>query len=411
MKAKTSPAPVEAEEPILRQLDRWWFGFGSPTSLGVYRILLGGIVFLNLMMLTGDWGDWYGERGFMPAWLNQRLLGGSVATGLGFDVPRLSLIGGQTSPTVGVAFFALTAVLSILTAIGLFTRFSAFALAICLVSLNHRDSSILHGGDTVMRVFSCYLAVSPCGRACSLDRLFRLRRGEEEGPVEAPVYGQRLVQFNLALIYFSTVWAKLGGVHWRDGTATWYPARLAEFFRFPVPHVFNDLPFVYLTTWGTVATEFSLGTLVFFRPARKYVLLAGVLLHGAIEYTMNIPLFSFLMVSGYVCQFEGEEVAAFCRRLGERLWPLMGLEVYLPPGARLKPAGERFLHAVDPFGFVRYLPNAHPRERDLGWDAKKDNGKRSNPFRGVAYRAPGAWLFLLVPGAWKRLQLGCLEAA
>ena len=32
--------PVKAEEePLLRQYDRWWFGYGSATSLGVFRIL------------------------------------------------------------------------------------------------------------------------------------------------------------------------------------------------------------------------------------------------------------------------------------------------------------------------------------------------------------------------------------
>ena len=403
--------PAIAEEPMLRSLDRWWFGYGSPTSLGIFRILIGTLAFLNLMMLTLDWGTWYGENGFVPAWLGQVALGKTVATGIGFDLNRIGLISGVTNPYLAVGFFALTAVFAVTTALGLYTRASTFLLAIFLVSLHHRNTIILHGGDTVMRIFVLYLAVSPCGRACSLDRLFRVRRGEETGPVEAAVYGQRLVQFNLALIYLTTVWAKFFGALWRNGTATWYTARLREFYRFPVPHFFIDLPFVRLTTYGTFVTEFSLATLVFFRPLRPYVLLMGVLLHGFIEYAMNIPLFSFLMISGYVCHFEGEEVSAWCKRVGVRLWPLMGLEVYLPPGLKLTPNGERFLRAVDPFGFVRYLPNTHVSDQHLGWDAKRDNGKRSNPFRGVAYRAPGAWPFLIVPTLWKRVQLGCLEAA
>lgn len=408
-----NPLPVsaaEADEPMLRSLDRWWFGYGSPTTLGLFRILLSTIVFLNLLMLTGDWGTWYGENGFVPAWLSRSTLG-PVSTGLGFDVNRLSLISGVTDPRITIPFFVLTAVFAVTTALGLYTRVSSFLLAIFLVSLHHRNTLILHGGDTVMRIMTLYLAASPCGRACSLDRLFRLRRGEEEGPVETPLYGQRLVQFNVALIYFTTVWSKFFGPTWRDGTATWYTARLREFYRFPVPHFLSEMPFVRLTTYGTFLIEFSLATLVFFRPLRKYVLFLGVMLHGFIEYSMNIPLFSFLMISAYVCHFDGQEVAAYCRRLGDRLRPLMGLEVYLPAGLRLSPNGERFLHAVDPLGLVRYLPNAHPRDVEGGWDAKKDNGKRSNPFRGVAYRSPGAWPFLMVPTLWKKVQLGCVEAA
>jgi hypothetical protein len=308
------------------------------------------------------------------------------------------------------AFFGVAIVAAFLTALGLWTRISAFVLAICIVSLHHRDTAILHGGDSAMRIAVIYLAVSPCGRACSLDRLFRLRRGEEDGPVEVSLWGQRLVQYNLALIYVTTVWSKWFGPKWMSGIATWYPARLPEFYRFPVPGLFNDLPFVYLTTYGTLLTEFAMGTVVFVRPLRKYVLFAGVMLHGFIEYSMNIPMFSFLMTSQYVAHFDGEEVAAYIRRLGERFQPLMGLEVFLPPGRRLTPAGERFLQAVDPFGFVRYLPNAHLRDRDLGWDAKKDNGKRSNPFRGVGYRAPGAWPFMIVPGLWRRMMLTSTEA-
>ena len=410
VRAKPAPVPKAAEEePLLRSLDHWWFGYGSPTSLGLYRILLGTIAFLNFLMISGDWGIWYGENGFVPAWLGQVSLGKTVATGFGFDLNRIGLVSGVTDPRLAVAFFVLTIVAAATTALGLWTRVSTFVLAIGMVSLHHRDTLILHGGDTVMRIMAIYLAVAPCGRACSLDRLFRLRRGEEEGPVEVALYGQRLVEFNVALIYFTTVWSKTFGPTWLNGTATWYTSHLREFYRFPVPGFLSAMPFVRLSTYGTIVAEFSMATLVFFRPLRKYVLMLGITLHAFIEYAMNIPLFSFLMISSYVCFFDGEEVAAYCRRLGERLRPLMGLEVYLPPGARLSPNGARFLHAVDPFGFVRYLPNAHPREVDLGWDAKKDDGKRSNPFRGVAYRAPGAWAFLVVPRLWRRIQLGCVE--
>lgn len=399
---------MNGEESLWRGFDRWWFGYGSPTALGLFRILMGGLIFVNFMMLTGDWGAWFGENGFVPAWIGQAYLGTSVDTGLGFALPRLDVIGGFVDPRITVAFFTLTIVVAFTTMLGLYTRISTFLLAICVVSLHHRDSLILHGGDTVIRLMAIYLAVSPSGRALSLDRLFRLRRGEEKDEkIEAPVFGQRLVQFNIALIYFTTVWAKWFGEKWLNGTATYYPARLAEFYRFPVPSFLNDFPFVYLTTYGTMIVEFSLATLVFFRPLRKYVLLGGVMLHTFIEYSMNIPLFSFLMVSCYVCHFDGEEVTAFCRRLGDRLRPRLGLEVTLPAGVRLSPNGERFLHAVDPFELVRYLPGVEDSE----WDAKKDDGGRANPFRGVALRAPGAWPFSLVPTLWRRTMLGCAEAA
>jgi hypothetical protein len=404
MKAASKETPTE--EPLLKQLDHWWFGYGSPTSLGLFRILIGTLGFLNLLMLSGDWSAWFGEHGFVPAWLGQAWLGPPQPIGIGdLAVPRLDLISGVTDPTIAIGFFVLGIVSALTTALGILTPVSAFLFAITTVSLQHRNIVILHGGDTALRIGAIYLAVSPCGRACSLDRLFRLRQGEAEPAPQISLWPQRLVQFNMALIYFTTVWAKFFGPKWLNGVATWYPARLAEFYRFPVPHFMNDLPMVYLTTYGTLFIEFSLATLVFFRPLRNWILLAGVLLHGFIEYSMNIPLFSYLMTSYYVCHFDGEEIGAYAKRLGDRLRGKLGLKVFLPPGVSLTANGERFLHAVDPFGLVSYLPNEHLREVNFGWDAKKPDGRRANPFRGMAYRSPGAWLFLLIPGLWRKMML------
>ncbi len=402
MKSQAAP-----EESTLKMLDRWWFGYGSPTTLGIFRILIGLIATLDLLALIGDWQAWFGEYGFVPAWLGQSWLGKVPVGSNGFEIPRLSLISGVTDPHVAMAFFALTLVCAVATALGIWTRFSAFFLAIGIVSLHHRNSGVLHGGDTALRIAVLYLAVSPCGRACSLDRLIRLRRGEERGAPEISLWPQRLVQFNLAVVYFTTVWAKFFGGTWLNGTATWYPPRLAEFHRFPVPGFINEMPFVYISTYGTLLIEFSLATLVFFRPLRKYVLLSGVFLHAYIEYSMNIPFFSYLMISFYVCHFQGEEITAYAKQLGERMKGTLGLEVHLPEGSKLSGPGERFLKAVDPFGLVRYSAKTSGES----WTAEKVDGKGVNPFRAAALRSPGAWVFLLVPGLWRRTMAGCAEAA
>lgn len=395
------------EEPVLRQLDRWWFGYGSPTTLGLFRILIGVLAAINFLMLAGDWWDWYSEYGFIPAWLGRAQLGLNQPIGIGnLEIPRLDLIAGVTDPRIGIAFFVATIVFAVLTALGLWTRVSAFCLAVGVISLHHRSPWILHGGDTLLRMSVIYLAVSPAGRACSIDRLIRIRKGQESGPVEISLWPQRLLQVNLAIVYITTVWAKWFGSKWMDGTATYYPARLAEFYRFPVPKFFNDFPMVYFTTYGTLFVEFSLGTLVFFRPLRKWCLLAGVLLHGFIEYSMNIPLFSYLMVTWYISHYDGEEIAEFLKRLGNRLRPKTGLKVFLPKDRKLEPAGAEFLDAVDPMGLVEYLPGQQET-----WSAERVDGQPRKPFRGAIYRSVGAWIFALVPGLWRRTVERCTEPA
>ena len=53
-------------------------------------------------------------------------------------------------------------------------------------------------------------------------------------------------------------------------------------------------------TWGTLLVEFALGALVWFRDLRYPVLLAGLLLHLGLEYSMIIQLFQWVMISAYV---------------------------------------------------------------------------------------------------------------
>lgn len=360
-------------------MNSYWFGAGSPTTIGLLRIVTGFLAFVNQVMVGADWDAWFSPRGYSPLWLNQLYLGRS-------PVPRLNLIAGIDDPRITIPFYWLVTLAAFLTMIGLWSRISTVALAIGVVSLQHQVPSILHGGDTVLRILCLYMALAPTDLACSVDRLLGLVSGKiKPGPVEVSLWSQRLVSYNVALIYFTTVWLKYFGSHWKSGIATWFPARLNEFHRFPVPDFVNDLPFVYFTTYATLIIEFSLGTLVFYRPARKYVLLAGVGLHLFIEYSMNIPLFGWLMIGSYVAFYDGEEVDGWAKRVGARLgkWRT---KVSLPAGTRLSPSGAAALQAVDPFDLVAYEPGEAPTFQNA---------------RAGVLRSVGAWIFAWVPGVWK----------
>ncbi len=364
-------------------VDRYWFGAGSPVTLGLFRILMCGLCFINLAYLAPDWEAWFSEKGYIPAWLGQLWLGGNLRPfqGSNFEIPRLNVLNGVTDPRITIPFFTALVVCSLLGCVGWGTRWAVPVLAIGVVTLHHRDIAILHGGDTLLRVTLIYLAVSPCGRACSVDRLVGRWRGTEPAePAPISVWPQRLVTYQIALVYFTTVWIKYYGVHWKDGTSTWYTARLAEFFRFPVPGFFNQFPIVQMTTYGTLAVEFSLATLVFFRPLRTPILIAGVIMHQYIDYSMNIPLFSFLMISTYVCFYDGDEISAFARRIGAH-FKAHRLIVRIPNGFKLRPEFERMLPAADPFRLVSI-------EAGVAGDLESGDGKPLLVTRGLWWRSP-----------------------
>ncbi|HEY9788041.1 MAG TPA: HTTM domain-containing protein, partial [Candidatus Obscuribacterales bacterium] len=80
----------------------------------------------------------------------------------------------------------------------------------------------------------------------------------------------------------------------------YYTARLEEYAHFPVPILFDHLSTCQLLTWGTLLIEFSLCTLIWSRRFRKYVLLIGVIFHLGIDWSMNIPLFEYIMIAYYL---------------------------------------------------------------------------------------------------------------
>lgn len=392
---------TKESQGFLRDLDEFWFGKGSPTTLGVFRILMCSLTLINYLMISVDWANWFSERGFLPNWLERMWQGGSWVPFWGgpqssLAIPRLNLLVAVTDDRISLAFYVFTLIVAFTATIGLFSRFSTIALAICVVTLTHRNETILHGGDTVIRVMCLYLAMAPCGRACSVDRLIRLWRGIETGePIRVSLWAQRLIMYNMALIYFTTTWLKRSGNLWLNGTATYFPVRLGEFTRFPVPAFVNDVPFVKFTTYGTLLTEFCLGTLVFYRPARKYVLAAGIAMHAFIEYSMNIPLFAFLMISIYVNFYDGEEVAGWFQRWGQRL-RRFAVTISLPFHQRLNPRGAAFFSAVDPLGLVQYLPGEAPT-------IDPSDVRRS--WTHSLGALPWGWW----PGLWRRLLSEALE--
>lgn len=316
----------------LRRLDQAFFSFGSPVCLGVFRAIFAGLIFINLAMISIDFNAWFTEKGYVPI-AAERAWNGTV--------DRFNLLNGVTDTRITAVFYALVMLAALLSCIGLFTRISTIALIVGMISLHLRNPIILHGGDTVMRAGAFYLAFSPAGAAFSLDQWLRVRKNPNYVSPDAPLWTQNLLKYQWALIYFTTAWGKAGGDHWRDGTATWYPVQILEFKRFWFPPFFDQQPFLMATTYGTLILEVALATLVFNKTYRKWVLLGGILLHASIEWRMNIPLFAFLMVSGYIVFYSGEEVSEWFRRLALRFPKLNWFNQMVNCGVPVKsPEGE-----------------------------------------------------------------------
>lgn len=285
---------------MMKRLNDWMFGFGSPATLAVYRILIGTLALANWALLTPFYADWFTESGFISRELSRRWAG---------ELLRIDPFTILPSDTLAQVAWWVMGATALMTLLGWKTRYATIVLFICTTAFHHRNPVILHSGDTLLRMSLFALALAPCGLMYSLDA-----RGKKGDIPQVSLWPQRLIQIQMAVMYGTTVIHKAYGELWLNGTAAWYPTRLAEFTRFPVPAFLDTTPFLQIATYGTLLIEIALATLVFAKPFRKWVLIGGLLLHGFIEWRMNIPLFAFISCAQYVAHYDGTEVRLWVER-------------------------------------------------------------------------------------------------
>jgi hypothetical protein len=154
----------------LTSWNEFFFTPRSPLPLGLFRILYGAMVIATLLLLRPDWLTWYGTHAWTTLPVMQRIEPGT----------RLNLFTllPQNDAWIEALFWVLLAS-AVLLMLGFLTRINSVIVFLCLTSVHQRNLYITHGGDTFLRVAGFFLMFAPAGAALSIDRLLRIRRGEE----------------------------------------------------------------------------------------------------------------------------------------------------------------------------------------------------------------------------------------
>jgi hypothetical protein len=276
----------------LKAWDEFFFAPQSPIPIALFRIFYGICVLATVILLHSDWLEWFGVHGWVTLPTTR-----TVEPGL-----RLNLFSVMPQDDRWIAaFFWIFLGFAVLLTIGLWTRISSVAVFLCLASIEQRNLFIDHSGDTFLRVAGFFLIFAPAGAALSLDRLIQVRRGLE-GPEISPraPWAQRMIQFELALLYLISFWWKMKGNTWLNGTALYYVTHLHSMKRFPLPGWIQHPGILRTGGWFILVLELCLGTLIWFRRFRYPLLLLGLLFHLSIEYAINIPMFQWDVLTAYV---------------------------------------------------------------------------------------------------------------
>ena len=193
------------------------------------------------------------------------------------------------------AVLAVLLVAAVALALGWRTRVASVVVAVLLLAIQRRDPWVLNSGDLLLRELALFVALMPAGETWSLDA--RRRGGSRD---RAP-WALRLVQLQVSGLYLFSVWAKVRGHSWNDGTAVGTALQLEDLQRFALPaSVTTSLAVSAVLTYAALAVEASLAVGLWLPRLRYWVMAAGVGLHLGIEASLLIGWFSLAVIASYV---------------------------------------------------------------------------------------------------------------
>lgn len=298
--------------------NRFLFAPVSARPLGLFRIAFGVLMVIYLLLMTVEFDYWYTDQGLLQGnearEAARSLWNGQVEH---LRISPLHFLHDPISPRV---VWAIALASAVGLTVGWRTRTMSILFWLAFLSLYHRNPSSNGGPDAMPAIMSFYVMLCPCGAAYSIDAMREARRrGTEAEPLITP-WSLRLLQMQLCLVYFQSCVIKCDGGTWSDGTATHYVLFNREFGLFNLEWVAGYPLLINFMTHFALLAEFALAFWLWFRPTRRWAILAGVALHAGIRTVINVPGFGELMCATYLAFLDPDETMAVVRVLDPRAW-------------------------------------------------------------------------------------------
>ncbi len=288
---------------ILAPLDAAVRRLREPNSLiaaALFRIAIGFYMLTFYLVHFGQRAALWGPAAVYP----YKTFAGALA-----DDPRLALY--ALNGSAGWAEFLYWAGLIVagLYVAGVTPRVTGILLFWLSFSVFSRDPWTTDGGTTVMRLMLFYMlfAETGCwfavGAARRRERFFAATRLAELARItHSFAVGACLVQ--LALVYLTSIFYKLQGHKWQDGTALYYILRSNTFDLTPLSALVYRHPLIVAAaTYGTLMMQLAFPWLMWWRKAKPALFLAIASMHVGIAIAMNLVWFSFIMIAADLLLF------------------------------------------------------------------------------------------------------------
>ena len=200
--------------------------------------------------------------------------------------------------------------------IGWQSRYSTFITWLIWVSLWNRNPLILDGDDALLKIMCFYLMLSPCGNCWSLDSYLH------NLPQAVVIWPLRLIQFQIALVYFVSGWVKFYSIEWDEVTIMQYVLIHPEYSRWN-GWLLTDYPSVNKIlarlAWFIRDWELLFPLLLLNMHTRKLSIIIGLLFHIGLLLTMHLRWFPVIMISLYPALIPNKFFVDIEQKLTEKL--------------------------------------------------------------------------------------------
>src|SRR5215216_1202810 len=265
-------------------------------SLAAFRMVLAGLVLLDLAGRAPDLYAHYTDRGVLPR--DILLQDWALLNRWQFS---LNLMSGEL--LVQALLFGVTALAALALLVGYRTRLMTMIVWVLVISIQVRNPLVVNAGDTLLRLLLFWGILLPLGAHWSVDRALK---------AAPPRFSMRFLSLatvglflQIAFVYWFPAILK-SGPEWRvDGTALYYALSIDEYATPIGAYLYQFPTLLKVLTFATIGLEafgpFLLFSPFFTGPVRTGTVLAFMSLHLGIWLTMPIGVFSWVAAFCMVC--------------------------------------------------------------------------------------------------------------
>lgn len=278
---------------------RIWFKNDDGLQLEIVRFFIGCLLLINYIGLTPYLVDFYSNDG----WVNLAAIDYEVNTPWIISIHFWIT---ETWQLLALHGFFLAACIGF--TIGFHTRWVKWIVLIGHLSYLHRNPAIIYGVDNILASLLLLLCLAPIGRHFSIDAVRRnykkkINNLNTELSFQPSPWGfacTRLIQLQMATLYFFSAVDKLKGETWWSGDALWIALNNFEFNNISVMWLAEHYWVANLMTYATLMIELGYTFLIWGKPTRPYFLAAALILHLGIAVLMGLYLFAAVMAVGHL---------------------------------------------------------------------------------------------------------------